>query len=264
MYNAALNGHSATVNILCEHADTMNKASLVNALTVDGLSPLYAAAQSGHADCVEILLQSKTALKSTAELRLPDELGGHTALHVASQGGHATVVNILLNVGSVPVDPRTTESHTPLMLALYMAQKTAAAKYLQCAMALIRHGASLHVVDDAGRSALDWAPAEWRDDLHTFMLECGNGGGGGDEAGLLRRVRGKMSKEQRKELRCSSPADELDAASRDRRHLRSGGTDEKNVLEGLVQALHNCCHACVRAPCTPCRKLSSSTRFARP
>ena len=131
-----------------------------------------------------------------AELRLPDDLGGHTALHVASQGGHTSVVKLLLGVGRVFVDPCTTGGHTPLMLALYMAQRTSGAKHIRCAMALIQAGASLHAKDSTGRSALDWAPPEWQDHLHTFMLECASEGGGGDEAALMRRL-GRVDEDRR-------------------------------------------------------------------
>lgn len=249
LYNAALYGHTNVVQMLCEHAVSVDKP------TVDGLSPLYVASQEGHEDCVEALLWAKTMTPALAAKPLPDSLGGHSPLHVASQNGHIKVVDLLLEVGKVPPDARntTTDAATPLMLALHMAGKSPGARHLNCAQVLIRGGASLFATDAHGRMALSWAPEEWRDALHTYMLECAPGGGGGDDAGLLKRVGRKAHKEPYK-----SPADELDARGRGRSGLRAGASrrHDPGFMAGLASAFGEC------LPCAPrCCRPGKSNMF---
>ena len=248
LYNAALNGHSAVVRLLCEHSAGTSEGASVATLTADGLGPLYAAAQGGHTECVEALLLAKSMARHVAELGLPENLGGHTALHVAAQGGHVECVRLLLSLGKVGIDPRTADQATPLMLALFMAARgvstksPAAHRHLQVAQLLLKAGADLHATDARGRSALDYAPSAWREALMLYA----SGGLGGGEDGLLASVLGAGTP-ARIDSATSSPADgrrarfEGDAAGDD---AGSGG-----FLGDVGLAFRKCCR------CAPCRRL---------
>jgi ankyrin repeat protein len=215
LYNAALNGHTRVVDMLVE------RGASPAALTVDGLSPLYAAAQEGHLGCVHALLRSRLMTKQVADLKLPPKLGGHTALHAAAQGGHSHVVRALLAYGASADPPTTDDGSTPLMITLFVGARVGGTAHLRCAQALLRGGASLQAVDASGRNALAWVPSEW----HAMLREYARGGGSDDH--LVARV--VKLREQRERL--GSPS-------------RSAGALQ-SFMGGLVAAFAKCCSCCV-------------------
>jgi ankyrin repeat protein len=193
----ALNGHAAVARLLVEHCDAgappgtstgaTRPTPFAATPTADGLAPLYAACQGGHDGVVDVLLSAPSMTTELAERPIPVSLGGHTALHVACQGGHVECVYSLLDRMRVAIDPKTEgEGTTPLMLCLYLAARTPGVRHLQCAQLLLKAGASLALRDANGRSALDMAPAEWRDPLLAYRYaQNGRGAGSSGEDALL-------------------------------------------------------------------------------
>jgi ankyrin repeat protein len=120
-------------------------ASLVNAVSEDGFTPLHLAAFFGHPEAVRALLARGAALETVADnpmrvrplhsaaasggtevVRLLVEAGadvdarqegGFAALHAAAQNGDDEAVELLLRAGAAP-DPRTDDGRTPEDLAL--------------------------------------------------------------------------------------------------------------------------------------------------
>ena len=75
----------------------------------NGATALIAAAESGHADTVEILLSRRAAKEATDEF-------GRTALHCSAENGHGAVAKVLLEYGSNAL-ARTLDGRLPSDMA---------------------------------------------------------------------------------------------------------------------------------------------------
>uniref|UniRef100_A0AAR5PJQ1 Ion transport domain-containing protein n=1 Tax=Dendroctonus ponderosae TaxID=77166 RepID=A0AAR5PJQ1_DENPD len=62
------------------------------------LSPLFLAAEMGHAECLKVMLEKKTV--DCNQLRKSEN--GNTALHIAAEHGHSECIKVLLHNGSDP------------------------------------------------------------------------------------------------------------------------------------------------------------------
>ncbi|KAK3862975.1 hypothetical protein Pcinc_031203 [Petrolisthes cinctipes] len=82
----------------------------VNSLDKSGCSPLHAAAQAGHRNCVDRLVQD-----TRIQVNLQNKLGD-TPLHCAAYRGHAEVVQLLLKMGA-RIDIVNKDNCTPRGLA---------------------------------------------------------------------------------------------------------------------------------------------------
>ncbi|KAK3866810.1 hypothetical protein Pcinc_027677 [Petrolisthes cinctipes] len=82
----------------------------VNSLDKSGCSPLHAAAQAGHWNCVDRLVQD-----TRIQVNLQNKLGD-TPLHCAAYRGHAEVVQVLLKMGA-RIDIVNKDNCTPRGLA---------------------------------------------------------------------------------------------------------------------------------------------------
>ena len=104
-------------------------------------TPLMCAAEKGHTDCVEYLIQNG------AQLDLKED--GLTALHLAALEGHLEVMKRLLEAGQ-DVNQRGRSERTPLMWA---------ANYdrADCVEYLLQNGAQLDLKDKRGNTALHLA-----------------------------------------------------------------------------------------------------------
>jgi ankyrin repeat protein len=81
------------------------------AARLDGITPLYIAAERGHAAVVSELLAAPSVAAD-----LVDE-DGWSPLHVAAWKGHAAVVTALLSCPAVNINRQTPDGTTPLRIA---------------------------------------------------------------------------------------------------------------------------------------------------
>ena len=150
IYNAALNGHFEVTRLLVE------SGANVDVLTEAGFSPLYIACQEGHADCVVDILSAPMMSKELIDLA-PPQIDGATALYVAAQNGHWLCVKLLLDAGCA-VDPqRISCGSTPLMIAMFVAERDADTPHIKICEMLLQSGASLTLTNKAGHTVIEMA-----------------------------------------------------------------------------------------------------------
>ncbi|XP_026503935.1 ankyrin repeat and SOCS box protein 11-like isoform X2 [Terrapene carolina triunguis] len=118
---ACLGGHVACAKVLLENG------AQVNAVTVDGITPLFNACCSGSAACVNMLL----------EFGATPQLENHLAspIHEAVKRGHRECMEILI-ANDVDIDLEDSQHGTPLYVAC-MYQRT------DCVKKLLELGASV-------------------------------------------------------------------------------------------------------------------------
>ena len=104
LMEAAQEGHRDLVEFLLE------RGSNVNAQTTTGDTALTYACENGHTSVVDILLRAGAHLEHESE-------GGRTPLMKASRAGHLCTVQFLLLKGSQVNRTTTDNDHTPLSLA---------------------------------------------------------------------------------------------------------------------------------------------------
>ena len=133
----------------------------VSAAHGDGMSALHWAAELGHPDLVETLIQGGAALEAVTRI------GSYTPLHVASAAGQAEVVKLLLAAGSDATSAISTSGATPLHLA-------AGAGSVGAITALIDHGAAVEAQEKTwGQTPLIFATARNRVEAIRALLERG-------------------------------------------------------------------------------------------
>ena len=83
-----------------------------NAVTGNGTTPLYAAAQNGSVELIALFLKKKGCNPNQARAD-----NGETAMHVAAWAGRADIVQLLLEHNADPDQARTDDGATPLYIA---------------------------------------------------------------------------------------------------------------------------------------------------
>ncbi|WFC98330.1 phosphate system positive regulatory protein pho81 [Malassezia yamatoensis] len=163
-----------------DSSDTANNTSIVDAVDLDGFSPLVHAVVGGHTSTVRILLDFKAAMGSKP--RPKTEASDLSPLALAAQGGSVDITRLLLERGAT-IEPNT-EGLLPLTLAaraghlecmrVLLAAKVdvdpiekgslwtplfyaAEAGHLECVRLLLDNGASSDHVDEKGRHAVFYA-----------------------------------------------------------------------------------------------------------
>lgn len=111
----------------------------VEVRTAQDESPLMLAALRGQLELVQMLVKHDADINKA----------GWTALHYAATGGHVPVIEFLLE-NSAYIDAESPNGSTPLMMAA-MYGSPEAVKHL------IQAGADLHVKNELGLTALDFA-----------------------------------------------------------------------------------------------------------
>lgn len=148
---AAETGHPAMVRFL------LSKGALVERRSHDGRTALHHAAENGHEDVVEALLESEASPNQAMN-------DGRTALQVAVLGEHHGVVRMLLESGADPNQHR--EGTTPLLIAAAYSGHTESARLL------LEYGAEADRTSE-GWTALHHAANNNHADIVAALLQCG-------------------------------------------------------------------------------------------
>ncbi|KAB8349465.1 hypothetical protein FH972_023492 [Carpinus fangiana] len=151
LLDACVGGHLKIVDLLLHEGADPN-------LSIEGRTPLYAAAKSGHVEIVMTLV-SQGAIVDT-----PNN-NGETALHAACWTGESDVVEVLLDA-KASVNSATSSGSTPIRAA-------AARGNVDIVVMLIQHGADIDQETGAGRSALCEAADSNRFEMVQMLLEYG-------------------------------------------------------------------------------------------
>ena len=104
LFIAAQNGHLEVVNALLDAGAAVHKP------LTDGATPLFIASQKGHLEVVNALIAAGAAVDKP----LTD---GATPLFIASENGHTEVVKALLDAGAAVDQALTDDGETPLSIA---------------------------------------------------------------------------------------------------------------------------------------------------
>uniref|UniRef100_A0A8C1FHI1 Ankyrin repeat domain 52a n=1 Tax=Cyprinus carpio carpio TaxID=630221 RepID=A0A8C1FHI1_CYPCA len=153
LHLAVESGHWECVAVLIE------SGGYVDACDPVGRSVLYVASQRGHARCVELLLcQSASCL-------LTEHRSKWGPLHVAAANSHSECLRMLLcsEGGDDLVNVTDAEGQTPLMLAVL-------GGHTDCVHLLLERGACPDMRDRRGRTALHRGAVMGREDCITALL----------------------------------------------------------------------------------------------
>ncbi|XP_032403872.1 cortactin-binding protein 2 isoform X4 [Xiphophorus hellerii] len=128
-------------------------------LSYNQTSALFAAAQNGQTECVNLLLSAGLPADILDE-------NGFTPLHLAAAHGHASCVEVLL-ASRAAVDPVAAQGQTPLFLACE-------AGSLDCAQALLTAGANRSLPTTDGCTTLHAAVRSGHVDALRLLLHHGD------------------------------------------------------------------------------------------
>ena len=129
---------------------------MINVATSTGLTLLHCAADMGHEEMVDYLVEHGAQLQ-------PRDDEGLTPLHMAAMGGHIGVVEMLIDLGAY-WNVRDDEGNSPLLLAA----REGNADMVDC---LIDCGGNVLARNDKGESALHLACEAGSMDLVKLLLE---------------------------------------------------------------------------------------------
>ncbi|MCG8340575.1 MAG: ankyrin repeat domain-containing protein [Cytophagales bacterium] len=153
LHAAASSGHQAVVKYLTEHG------AEINAKDIDGVTPLSRAAGSGHQAIVEYFLSQR------AEINAKDN-DGKTLLHWAARYGQKAIVEYLQSRG-VDINTTTTKGGlTPLSFSASGGHQ-AVVEYL------IEHGAEINAKDEDGGTPLHHAARNGHQAIVEYLLSQG-------------------------------------------------------------------------------------------
>jgi ankyrin repeat protein/tellurite resistance protein len=195
LWRACLEGESRNVRDLLAAGAAVNMTvpPIAHDPTVEGDTPLNAAATHGFTECVRLLIEAG----ADVNLNAPPE-GGQFPLLMAAEGGHLDIVNMLLAAGADPnmfnpengtyplgqavlgqhlnivrcllnagADPNGQKNWIPIVNA-------AAVGYLEIVRALLDHGADVNAAGPAhGNTALILAANRGHLDVVNLLLQRG-------------------------------------------------------------------------------------------
>jgi ankyrin repeat protein len=148
--HAAREGHAQVVELLLESGADIEGGN--------GLSPLACAAWKGQDEIVRLLIERDADIEA-------DTGGPGTALFQASAEGHLSTVRLLLELGA-DVDAKTEKRATPLLVA-------AADSRLDVVVQLIEAGADLDCTDRSSDTALHHAAHNGSTAIIEALVEAG-------------------------------------------------------------------------------------------
>jgi cytohesin len=136
----------------------LENACPVDEATDDGATPLYQAAQNGHAAVVW------APTKSDADINKAS-VGGMTPLYTAAGSGHDAVVRALVGAG-VDINKAIDDGSTPLYFAAEFNHETVA-------RALMEAGADVKKADDIGATPLFIAAGDGHETVARTLIQAG-------------------------------------------------------------------------------------------
>jgi len=132
----------------------------------NGAFPLLLAAQQGHAECVQLLLD---ALPEGADLNKENRTNGSFPLLMAAQNGHAECVQLLLDAGAGPA-----QTHREGAFPLLMAAQEGHAKCVRLLLDALPEGADLNKEDSKdGTFPLFMAAQQSHAECVQLLLDAG-------------------------------------------------------------------------------------------
>ena len=146
IHRAAENGDVTSIKRELDSGVSVDLPTLNVAYTSDGTTPLMLACNHGQDEVVELLIEKG------ANIMARNSDGG-IALHDSVYRDSDSTL-LLLKAGAT-IDTQSTNGLTPLMIAAMYGP-------LSQVEVLLAAGADLHLKDDEGNSALDWAKQEGR------------------------------------------------------------------------------------------------------
>ena len=163
---AAHNGQLHSVKILLRYgADIEDRGTIKigdeddeDDEVIEGCTPLWAAACSGHLDVVKLLVEQNADVDSRTST-------GSTPLRAAAQEGHLDVVRCLVESGA-DVNARTQYRGTPIMAACDYG-------HLSIVTYLINKGAFVDLKSTGGNTALHFAAIEGHLEVVSQLLSLG-------------------------------------------------------------------------------------------
>lgn len=141
IHRAAKNGDVTSIKRELDSGVSVDLPTLNVAHILDGTTPLMLAYNYGQDEVVELLIEKGANIMAR-------DSGGGTALHYPGYRNSDSTL-LLLKAGAA-IDDQSTNGLTPLMI-------TAMDGPVSQVEALLAAGADLHLTDNEGKSALDWA-----------------------------------------------------------------------------------------------------------
>jgi hypothetical protein len=172
---AAARGHAGAVKLLLDA-----RASVDARAMTCGRSALHRAAEEGHGECVDILLERGAEVLSTQQ-------NGQAALHSASAGGHLEMVRALLARGAA-VEQRDLAGATPLIAA-------SEAGHLEVCKALLAGKAAVNAEDGTGWRAIHHAAKGGYEELALALFRAGSEAGATRGGNTLRDLHGGIARQ---------------------------------------------------------------------
>ncbi|XP_013378972.1 ankyrin repeat, PH and SEC7 domain containing protein secG [Lingula anatina] len=152
LHRAADCGHTQCVQLLLQHEADANIQDMLRE------TPLHLAAVNGHTQCVQLLLQhgADTSIQDEFEM---------TPLHIAARCGHTQCVQLLLQHGA-DANIQKGLGKTPLHLA-------ADHGHTQCVQLLLQHGADANIHDGVEMTPLHLAAFHVHTQCVQLLLQHG-------------------------------------------------------------------------------------------
>ncbi|XP_071941669.1 inversin-like isoform X2 [Antedon mediterranea] len=152
LHAAAMSGHASSIQILLDYNAKVDAEDLLKH------TPLFRAAELGHLEVV------KTLILGGANVEVVD-LDGRSPLHWAALGGHACICDLLMRHDISPDFPEFA-GRTPLQCAAY-------GGFINCMSLLMEKGADPDLKDHEGMTALHWACSSGSLDAVKLLIENG-------------------------------------------------------------------------------------------
>jgi ankyrin repeat protein len=129
----------------------------VDAATHIGDRPVFLAANNGHTEAVQTLLDHGASTVDSS---------GRSVLMAAADGGHLDVIELLLSSGSINVNAASIDGHTALNI-------TARKDYIRVAALLLQHGAAVNAPNSRGHTPLALAATYASAEFVQLLLDAG-------------------------------------------------------------------------------------------